>query len=235
RHFLHHDVGPDSVAAHHRRLVQALDAVGDAPGADAVQRYRLLWLPYHLAEGRERARLEALFLDFAWLQQKLGAIGPAALLADFRLVQDRPAHRRLGDALPLSRPILAGQLVGRLSSDRLGELDPLLRAATASAARPWLHPLIASLAAPGGPLLRTLEGHEVGVTAVVAIPDSPYAVSGSGDGVLIVWDLETGAIVRSMQGRSEGVKALAVMPDACLLSGEGYEDAVVRIWNVETG
>src|SRR5262249_48719774 len=108
RHFLHHDVGPDSVAAHHRRLVQALDAVGVAPGADAVQRYRLLWLPYHLAEGRERARLEALFLDFAWLQQKLGAIGPAALLADFRLVQDRPAHRRLGDAIRLSSHILAG-------------------------------------------------------------------------------------------------------------------------------
>jgi WD40 repeat protein len=43
-----------------------------------------------------------------------------------------------------------------------------------------------------GKSLRTLEGHTDGVSAVAVLADGHRALSGSDDGTLRLWDLETG-------------------------------------------
>jgi WD40 repeat protein len=55
---------------------------------------------------------------------------------------------------------------------------------------------------PGGPLIRTLEGHTGSVTAVVVTNDGNRVISASNNRTLKVWDLETwehmGALVLLM-------------------------------------
>jgi WD40 repeat protein len=48
----------------------------------------------------------------------------------------------------------------------------------------------------------TLKGHDAFVTAVATAPDGKYAVSGSDDNTLKVWDLEQGVIVSNFTGDS---------------------------------
>jgi WD40 repeat protein len=66
----------------------------------------------------------------------------------------------------------------------------------------WIRPLIPSLTPPGGPLLRTLEGHSGSVNAVAVTPDGRKAVSGSFDNTLKVWDLEKGEVIATFTGES---------------------------------
>jgi WD40 repeat protein len=63
------------------------------------------------------------------------------------------------------------------------------------APRPWLPPVHPCHEAPGGALLRTLEGHTDCVTAVAVTMDGKRAVSASGDRTLKAWDLEVGLLI----------------------------------------
>jgi WD40 repeat protein len=61
-------------------------------------------------------------------------------------------------------------------------------------------------------LLRTLRGHEGGVWAVAVTGDGRYAVSGSDDQTLKVWDLSSGQVVASFCGDS-AIHCCAIAPD----------------------
>ena len=74
--------------------------------------------------------------------------------------------RTVGDALRLSSHVLIrdplqlpSQLWGRLPRDECKASEAMLAEAQHHVIRPWLRPVTASLTHPGGPLLRTLEGH----------------------------------------------------------------------------
>jgi hypothetical protein len=93
RHFLEDQAGADGVVAGHKRVVVALDGVATAADSDAPSRkYYYLHLPDHLAAAGERERLDKLLLDPAWLQTKLDATSPQALVADYE------RHGRAGQA-----------------------------------------------------------------------------------------------------------------------------------------
>ena len=84
----------------------------------------------------------------------------------------------------------------------------------------WLRPLTPSLTLPGGRLIRTLEGHTGGVSAVAVTPDGSRAVSASYDSTLKVWDLETGEILSTFSGDSP-IYACAVSPNGkTIVAGE---------------
>jgi hypothetical protein len=84
RHFLRARSGTEGLVTQQKRLLQALDEIG-APDQDAsTRRYYYLHLPYHLAEAKERERLDSLLLDPSWLAAKLAATAtPVALIADY--------------------------------------------------------------------------------------------------------------------------------------------------------
>ena len=84
---------------------------------------------------------------------------------------------------------------------------------TAAAPRPWFRPLHPCLDAPGGALLRTLEGHTDVVNGVAVTPDGKRAVSASRDKTLKVWDLDTGRALRTLEGHSDRVDGVAVTAD----------------------
>ena len=61
--------------------------------------------------------------------------------------------------------------------------------------------------------VRTLEGHSDGVNTVAVTSDGRFAVSGSEDKTLRLWELATGKSVQIFEGHTGSVTAVAVTPD----------------------
>lgn len=82
--------------------------------------------------------------------------------------------------------------------------------------------------------LRSLNGHVDAVNTVAITPDGLWAISGSNDGTLIVWDLLTGAPARVLNGHIDWVSAVVVDP-----GGEwaisASKDATLRRWHLRSG
>ena len=163
----------------------------------------------------------------------------AQLLADFDLAPGDEAITLVRDALRLSAhhlardpTLLRGQLHGRLLGVESAEVQGLLR--DTGGRSPWLRCLTPSLTAPGGELIRTLEGHADWVTAVAMSGDGTRAVSGSDDKTLKVWDLATGELLRTLEGHTDAVTAVAVSGDGTR-AVSGSDDKTLKVWDLATG
>jgi len=230
RHFLQERAGKDAPAALHRTLLRALDGAG-TDADEAVRRYDYLYRPAHLAGAGERAALDALLENPAWLQAKLNALeSPQPLIADYEQFGQGEVQGLIGRTLRLTSGICARdkrqlipQLVGRLMAQ--AEAAPFCASARPLAQRPALLTSRPSLTPPGAELAR-LEGHGG------SVPDGRLA-SGSDDETVRLWNLKTGAELARLEGRGGGVRALAVLPDGRLASGS--DDKTVRLWDLKTG
>jgi len=198
-------------------------------------------LAYHLHAAGRQQDLNKLLFDYRWLRSKLKATDSNALMADYDLIDDDPQARLVQGVIALSSHILAqdhshlpGQLLGRLLSNEGSRIQALLNDVGLSEHSPWLRPLAATLTPPGGPLLRTLRGHDGWVTAVAVTDDGYHAISGSDDKTLRIWDLTTGKTVHTLRGHAEGVYAVAVTGDG-RYAASGSTDKTLRVWDLTTG
>jgi WD40 repeat protein len=118
------------------------------------------------------------------------------------------------------RPCLIGEYSGPMS---LVALAP-----TAPGQGP-VPPLAA--AEPGGEVLR-LAGHRRTVSGVAFFADGRHALSGSFDGTLRMWNVETGAELACLQSPDAGwVRCVAVSADG-RFAISGGENQVVRVWDL---
>ena len=77
-------------------------------------------------------------------------------------------------------------------------------------------------------------GHSRLVTSVAFSPDGRYALSGSWDETIRLWEVSTGREVRTLKGHSGWVTSVAFSPDGrYALSGSW--DETIRLWEVSTG
>lgn len=67
----------------------------------------------------------------------------------------------------------------------------------------------------------------------MAVLDARRVVTGSDDGSVMVWDVDSGALLRELRGHAGPVRAVAALPGGRVVSGS--DDATLRIWDVETG
>jgi hypothetical protein len=77
-------------------------------------------------------------------------------------------------------------------------------------------------------------GHESAVTSIAVTADGEYAVSGSEDENLIVWDLRTLVAVRRLSGHTGAVEQVALTPDGRFVLSASW-DSTVRVWDIRTG
>jgi Tol biopolymer transport system component len=91
--------------------------------------------------------------------------------------------------------------------------------------------------AESGKKVQTFKGHQRDVTAVLFTPDGKRLLTAGLDGLLIVWDVESGKELKRMgKGVGSGVfYHAALSPDGKRALTAGYTDRVVRLWDVEKG
>jgi len=77
---------------------------------------------------------------------------------------------------------------------------------------------------------RSLRGHSHFVQDVVISSDSQFALSGSWDGTLRLWDLNTGKTTRRFMGHTKDVLAVAFSVDNRQIVS-GSRDRTIRLWN----
>ncbi|MFB3092823.1 MAG: serine/threonine protein kinase, partial [Dehalococcoidia bacterium] len=83
------------------------------------------------------------------------------------------------------------------------------------------------------PLLEQfLEGHTSVVRSVAFSPDGARLASGSGDGTIRLWSVETGQVLTTLKGHTAPVTSVVFSPDGTrLASGSG--DQTIRLWDLE--
>jgi len=82
--------------------------------------------------------------------------------------------------------------------------------------------------------LRILNGHINSVHSVAISPDGRFALSGSNDETLRLWDLGTGRCLRTLKGHTCGVNSVAISPDG-RFALSGSWDMTLRLWDLATG
>ena len=87
---------------------------------------------------------------------------------------------------------------------------------------------------PTGNLMQALEGHTKPILCAAVSRDGLWAMTGSGDRSVRLWDLAQGRCLHVMEGHTDLVESVALSPDgATALSGG--RDKTVRVWHVATG
>jgi WD40 repeat protein/serine/threonine protein kinase len=85
---------------------------------------------------------------------------------------------------------------------------------------------------PVGRLVRTFDGHTGFVYTVAISPDNRYALSGSSDKTLRIWEIDSGREIRCIEGHTSFVYSVAFSPDGkYALSGS---DAL-KLWDIGSG
>jgi WD40 repeat protein len=80
--------------------------------------------------------------------------------------------------------------------------------------------------------IRTLEGHTDAVLSAAFFPDGRHGLSGSYDGTVRIWNLETGQELSAL-GKARGkIFSVAISPDGHYALSAG-EDWLVHLWDVE--
>ncbi len=77
-------------------------------------------------------------------------------------------------------------------------------------------------------------GHTDSVTSVALSPDEKTMLSTSWDGVLMLWDIETGEILRQFEGHTNAINDVDFSADG-RMAISGSEDKTAILWDVQTG
>lgn len=150
-----------------------------------------------------------------------------------------------------SQAVFYGYFAPRLSAYSSAKIDPY-PTPTVEAEPPTVSeeiPLETRVSDPKGPvkkisyqkmfLARTLTGHSLDVRSLAVSPDSKILASGSFDGTIKLWDLETGELINTLTGHAEAeelVASVAISPDGkFLVSGSNSYGGTIKVWNLATG
>ena len=82
------------------------------------------------------------------------------------------------------------------------------------------------------PELYVRTNHSDIVRSVAVSPNGKMAASGSRDGTVRLWDVQTGMVLRTLSGHSGAVFSLLFISNETLLAGSARE---IKPWNVRTG
>jgi len=77
-------------------------------------------------------------------------------------------------------------------------------------------------------------GHAEYINAIAFSPDGRYALSGSDDCTLRLWDISTGREIRTFKGHKSWVRSVDFSPDGRYALSGGY-DCTLKLWDISTG
>ncbi|XP_066274641.1 NACHT domain- and WD repeat-containing protein 1-like isoform X1 [Branchiostoma lanceolatum] len=182
-------------------------------GTNKYNLRKLSELPHHLIHsGNSQVLKREVLCNLQWLDTKLRGTSLRLVLDDFNAACRSPFTPDLQtdmdvqyvrETLQLSQEglrfhpnQLPGQLLARIKTDQ--DTCGILSQARAPPTGSCLLPSKSFLTPPGGPLVHSMVGHTLQVMAVAMTQDSKYAVTGSLDNTLKVWDVTDGYMLRSI-------------------------------------
>ena len=77
-------------------------------------------------------------------------------------------------------------------------------------------------------------GHTFGVSSVAFSPDGKHILSGSYDGTIKLWDINTGREIRTFSSHTDAVASVAFSPDGRQILSGSF-DQTIKLWDVNTG
>ena len=83
------------------------------------------------------------------------------------------------------------------------------------------------------PHIATLEGHTDRVASMSFSPDGKMIASGSWDGTIKLWDVETRKHIATLKGHEGGVTSMSFSPDGKMIAS-GSWDGTGKLWDIET-
>ncbi|MCB0173006.1 MAG: TIR domain-containing protein, partial [Anaerolineae bacterium] len=215
--------------------------------AKLPQTERYLWshLAYHLQRAGRVTELAETVKDLAYLVTKIQLLGAYAAEIDL-LTAKRAApndmilprlHQSISQASHLlnqaSSPVeIANTLHSRIV--HVSGLEPVATAGETSLPGPLLTAARRLPDLPDASLIRTLTGHGTAVVACDLSADGSKIVSMGQDGVLKVWDSETGEELHTLTGHM-------IMGNSCAISADGSVivsatwDGILKIWETHSG
>ena len=242
-------------AAWHTRLARACERWAELDGA--AKRYALANLVHHEVQAGNGAAAAEAMANFGYHYERLKALGRndvVNITADFVLAETAvglsPAmrdHLGVWRAFHAESAHLLRREVHNLVPETYllqlalahADTSPVTRSAegwlesTGSEVN-WLRSLRRPHEVEHSACLRTFEGHTSQVAAVAVLPDGRRAVSGSYDGTLKLWNLQTGQFLRTLGGHAKGVLAVAVFPDGYRAISGGMDNSL-KLWDLQTG
>jgi WD40 repeat protein len=79
-----------------------------------------------------------------------------------------------------------------------------------------------------------MSGHSGWIVSVAFSPDGQYALSGSWDNTLKLWDISSGKEIRTLSGHSSSVESVAFSPDG-KYALSGFSNKTFTLWDLSSG
>jgi NACHT domain- and WD repeat-containing protein len=237
----------------HAHLAQYFNMQSMQAAQGTPNQRKISELPYQQSHGNLSDEFVQTLTDVNFMQSKLEGAGVNFLIEDYDLASLLELEKEEAHAIKLMQSVLsmsahvlgrdtkqlAAQLAGRLSGHQIenSAINDLLGQVKTWEGGVWLQPLTAFLEQPGGPLIRTLEGHTGWVTSLAISPDGKYIASGDTDGKLIVFDFETGLQLYQVDLPDATFEDLAITSDGHHIVAFSITDTgkAPSVWSLEGG
>lgn len=206
-------------------------------------------LVYHLlAANMQKTSVDLLF-NYMWLKTALKIGGVPAVVRDCEAVIDFDTDnhevcnelRLLQDFFRLSAHVLIqdqsqlpSQILGRLAGLGSKNFIQLIEKAQLERSFIWLSPTQRYFTPPGGSELMTFEGHSRSVTILALSNDERLLASGSEEGVIKVWDIESGECLHTLRGHPSNINGLAFTRNGKLVVSSS-KNGLIKIWDNSNG
>ena len=226
----------------HKKLVNLYyDTCKDGWASGPNDGYFFEKIAYNIFNAGLDSKLRKVLLDFRWLDAKLNATDVPNLILDYNYLISDTTLRSVRRAILLSVSALSRdkrqlpcQIYGRLIESKHPLIRKMLTQIKKETHGHWIRPLNQCLISPESSLMQTIVASAHCINDLAITSDGRKMISASEDGILKVWNVDSGCETKAIKVHETLVNSVAITQDG-KNAISGSDDGTVRIWDLESG